>query len=400
MLSDHPLPAHGQARPAARAASPASRSARICRSPPSARAPRAGRFDDGDDRGAHAGVAQAAAARCGGRWPPGKRPRVRLVVDRRDERRRRSPTPCAQAAPTRPRRSARATRPRRRAPASTAREGRLAVAAARDQRDRVAVLDVAARAHAQLDRQRRRRGRGVQRGDRDRRRPRARGRRCASRRRRPRAARGPPPAAPPPRARCRRRRPPRPTRVTARRTDVSIRSTSKRPSASARSIAWARAGPAKSTSTSSAGDTVGGRGVGGGALGHRLVVHARVRPRRGDDLGVEVVHALGVLLDRQQAPARLALVERPVLAHLGRRGGLAVVHDATAVLGLDEVLGRRLDADHDAIVGVVGAVDQPDVLDHGAVVDMDAVVPALAVEVVTPSPCQASRRRTTIGGGL
>ena len=63
-----------------------------------------------------------------------------------------------------------------------------------------------------------------------------------------------------------------------------------------------------------------GHGVGDGELGDRLVVQARVvGPRRGDDRRVEVVRALGVLLDRVQDPALVrGAAEGPVLGERGQ----------------------------------------------------------------------------------
>ena len=130
-----------------------------------------------------------------------------------------------------------------------------------------------------------------------------------------------------------------------------------------------------------AGDLVVRDGVGGGELRDGLVAQARVAPRRGDDLRVEVVGALRVLLDREQHPAAVALAERPVLrdrddlllAGAGDRGAGAV---------LDDVALARLHAHGHAVVGVVGAVDEAEVGDLRLGQQLADVVPALAVEVV------------------
>ena len=78
-----------------------------------------------------------------------------------------------------------------------------------------------------------------------------------------------------------------------------------------------------------------------------------------------MVLALGALLDREQHPAAVgrALAERPVLreiAAVGCRPG--VVHLVPGAIH-DPVAERRLDADHDPIVAVIGAVRHPHVLD-------------------------------------
>ncbi len=61
----------------------------------------------------------------------------------------------------------------------------------------------------------------------------------------------------------------------------------------------------------------GRRGVGRRELDDRLVRQARViRPRRRDDLGIQVMRSLLPLLDRGQAPGIAVARHRPVLAHV------------------------------------------------------------------------------------
>ena len=172
---------------------------------------------------------------------------------------------------------------------------------------------------------------------------------------------------------------------TARRAAASSTSGAKRPSTIARSSAAARAVPSKSRSATSGDRGVRDR-VGGRELGDRLVVQAAlVAPRRGDDVGVQVVRALGVLLDREQHPAAVALAERPVLGRGHDLRRALVARDRVAVRVAHDVALARPDADRDAVVGVVGAVDEPEVLDLRALDDLADVVPALAVEVVQPA---------------
>ena len=85
-----------------------------------------------------------------------------------------------------------------------------------------------------------------------------------------------------------------------------------------------------------------------------LVVQALlVRPRRGHDLLVQVVVALGALLDRVDHPGAVAACERPVLGHGHELVLLAGAHHlrARAVDHVRPQLG--LDADHGAVLVIV-----------------------------------------------
>ena len=154
---------------------------------------------------------------------------------------------------------------------------------------------------------------------------------------------------------------------TARRAAASSTSGAKRPS-TMREVERGGARVAVEVEVGELGDRRVGDRVGGRELGDRLVVQAAlVAPGRGDDVGVQVVLALGVLLDRQQDPAAVALAERPVLGR-GRRSptcsSLRVI--ALPLASTHEVALARPDADRDAVVGVVGAVDEAEVLDRRA----------------------------------
>ena len=136
-------------------------------------------------------------------------------------------------------------------------------------------------------------------------------------------------------------------------------------------------------------DDLGDRGVGHGVgdreLGDGVVVHARViRPRRGDDRRVEVVGALGVLLDRVQDPAVVVAAQGPVLRERRELVVFLVALDDVAVAVDHDVAQDRDEADDDAVLGVVLAVGEAEVLDVRAAADLAHVVPALALEVVEP----------------
>src|SRR5205085_1359012 len=78
-----------------------------------------------------------------------------------------------------------------------------------------------------------------------------------------------------------------------------------------------------------------GDGVGGGQLGDSLAVDAlHVGVGSGHDDLVEVVGALGGLLDRSNDPAVVATGKGPVLGDVDELVLLAVAHDLLAVGGL------------------------------------------------------------------
>ena len=128
----------------------------------------------------------------------------------------------------------------------------------------------------------------------------------------------------------------------------------------------------------------GGQRVGHGGLDQGRVGDAAVAPRHGDQLGLEVVHALGLGLDRQQPPALAGRVQRPPLGQRRLRAARAVLEDGGAVLVDDVVVERRVDPDDDAVLLLALAVDQPHVLDARMRLGLAAVLPALAPEVLQP----------------
>ena len=260
-----------------------------------------------------------------------------------------------------------------------------AVAAARDEGDGVAVLDVARRAHGELDRQRRRCGLGVERRDRDPLDDAARARRCACGRRRRRAARAAPPGARRPRARRRRRRRPRPRRSprAAPTPRSGRRRSARRP---ARDPSPARAPARRSRGRPARPATRPRARRRRRALGDRLLVQALVvAPRRRHDVRVEVVRALGVLLDRQQAPAarracrasstRRAWCPRSTCPFCMMRPPSLVSTYAFRLASMRTVTRSSVSS---------ARLTMPTYSTDGRLVDVDAVVPALAVEVVQP----------------
>lgn len=123
-----------------------------------------------------------------------------------------------------------------------------------------------------------------------------------------------------------------------------------------------------------------------GELRERRVVHALlVRPGRRDDLALQVVVALGALLDGEHRPGVVPAGQRPVLAERHGLILLALAHDALAHAVLHEGLELRLDPDDGAVLAVVLAVDEADVPYLGVREHPHAVLPALALEVVEPA---------------
>ena len=98
-----------------------------------------------------------------------------------------------------------------------------------------------------------------------------------------------------------------------------------------------------------------------------------------------MVLALLGALDGLQAPRAVALAEGPVLVHDRLLVALGVVgaHEAPA-FGLDVVEQRRLHEHHDAVVLVVGAVHQADLVDLEHL-HVDDVALAARREVVEPA---------------
>ena len=97
---------------------------------------------------------------------------------------------------------------------------------------------------------------------------------------------------------------------------------------------------------------------------------------------VEMVVALGPLLDRADHPLAVAAGERPVLHERDELVLLALAHDLVAVRVEHVRAQLRLDAHHRAVLGVVLAVGEADVEHLRVAEHLHAVVPALAVEVV------------------
>jgi hypothetical protein len=105
-----------------------------------------------------------------------------------------------------------------------------------------------------------------------------------------------------------------------------------------------------------------------------------VRPWRRHNRRLQLVVPLGGLLDGEDDPAAVALPERPVLADDGL--ALAVPARPGGRRVDDVVLEPRLDAHVDTVLGIPGAVGEPDVLDPRRALDRDDVAPAAAGEVV------------------
>ena len=95
--------------------------------------------------------------------------------------------------------------------------------------------------------------------------------------------------------------------------------------------------------------------------------------------------ALGALLDRRDDPGVAAAGERPVLGQGDLLALLRLPPHDPAPVAVDHVGAQvRRDAHDGAIVVIVLAVDEPDVLDLGLAEHLHAVVPALGGEVVEP----------------
>ena len=77
--------------------------------------------------------------------------------------------------------------------------------------------------------------------------------------------------------------------------------------------------------------------------------------------------------------------QRPVLGERRELVVLLVALDDVAVAVDDDVAQDRVEADDDAVLAVVLAVGEAEVLDVRAAADLAHVVPALAVEVVEPT---------------
>ena len=224
------------------------------------------------------------------------------------------------------------------------------------------------------------------------------------RRRAGRAARARPRAWPRARARRRRRRPPPPTpRPPAARPPRAPPGRSARRRRRGRAPGRAR----RPRSRRRRAPRRVGHGVGDRELGDR---RRRAGARRPTTARRRSARRGGA---RPRCPARSraassgrGAAERPVLGERGELVVLLVALDDVAVAVDDDVAQHRGDAHDDAVLGVVLAVDEAEVLDLRAAADLAHVVPALAVEVVEPAHplgqqvgAEVARERLAVAGG-